>query len=94
MAQRPILEVRDILGHSAIKMTEMYGQLAPENLVDPVSSIKDRLRFGYTATCDKQLPEDVSPQVIDKMDEKGWARKDSNLRPMDYESETKLRKLH
>jgi hypothetical protein len=48
MAQRPILEVRDILGHSAIKMTEMYGQLAPENLVDPVSSIKDRLHFGST----------------------------------------------
>jgi hypothetical protein len=24
--------------------------------------------------------------VIDKTDEKWWARKDSNLRPMDYES--------
>ena len=75
-------------------MTEMYGQRAPENSVDPVSSIEDRLRFGNTATCEKQLLEDVSPRVIDKTDEKWWARKDSNLRPMDYESETKLRKLH
>ena len=56
------------------------------NLVDAVSSIEDRLHFGPTATSDAQSPEDVSPQVIDKMDEKWWARKDSNLRPMDYES--------
>ena len=94
VARRPILEVRDILGHSAIKMTEMYTQLAPENLVDPVSSIENWLRFGSTATCDKQLPEDVSSQVIDKMDEKWWARKDTKLRPMDYESKPKLRRLH
>ena len=65
---------------------EKYAHLAPENLVDAVSSIEDRLHFGSTATCDEQSPEDVSPQVIDKMDEKWWARKDSNLRPMDYES--------
>jgi len=85
MAGRPILEVRDILGHSTIKMTERYAHLAPENLVDAVSSIEDRLHFGSTATSDEQSPEDTSPQVIDKTDEKWWARKDSNLRPMDYE---------
>ena len=44
------------------------------------------LHFGSTAICDKQSREDSSPQVIDKVDEKWWARKDSNLRPMDYES--------
>ena len=49
MAGRPILEVRDILGHSTIKMTERYAHLAPENLVDAVSSIEDRLHFGSTA---------------------------------------------
>ena len=67
-------------------MTERYAHLAPENLVDAVSSIEDRLHFGSTATYDEQSPEDSSPQVIDKMNEKWWARKDSNLRPMDYES--------
>ena len=49
MAGRPILEVRDILGHSTIKMTERYAHLAPENLVDAVSSIEERLHFGSTA---------------------------------------------
>ena len=67
-------------------MTEKYAHLAPENLVDAVSSIEDRLHFGSTATSDEQSREDSSLQVIDKMDEKWWARKDSNLRPMDYES--------
>ena len=60
--------------------------MLPENLVGAVSSIEDRLHFGSTAASDEQSPEDVSPQVINKMDEKWWARKDSNLRPMDYES--------
>ena len=55
------------------------------NLVDAVSSIEDRLHFGSTAASDEQSPEDMSPQVIDKMDEEWWARKESNLRPMDYE---------
>ena len=67
-------------------MTERYAHLAPENLVDAVSSIEDRLHFGSTATSDEQSPEDSSPEVIDKTDEKWGARKDSNLRPMDYES--------
>ena len=67
-------------------MTEKYAHLAPENLVDAVSSIEDRLHFGSTATSDEQSREDSSLQVIDKMDERWWARKDSNLRPMDYES--------
>lgn len=49
--------------------------MLPENLVDAVSSIEDRLHFGSTAASDEQSPEDVSPQVIDKMDEKWWARK-------------------
>ena len=53
-------------------MTEKYAHLAPENLVDAVSSTEDRLHFGSTATSDEQSPEDSSPQVIDKMDER-WS---------------------
>ena len=86
MAGRPLLEVRDLLGHSTIKMTERYAHLAPENLVDAVSSIEGRLHFGSTADNNEQAQGDDGLQVIDMMDEKWWARKDSNLRPMDYES--------
>jgi len=75
-------------------MTEIYAHLAPENLIDAVSSIEDRLHFGSTATSDEQSPEDSNLQVIDKTDERWWARKDSNLRPMDYESTTLLRPLY
>jgi site-specific recombinase XerD len=28
----PLTEVRDLLGHSSIKMTERYAHLAPENV--------------------------------------------------------------
>jgi site-specific recombinase XerD len=43
MEGRSLMEVRDILGYSTVKMTERYAHLAPENLVDAVSSIEDRL---------------------------------------------------
>ncbi len=86
MAGRPLLEVRDLLGHSTIKMTERYAHLAPENLADAVSSIEGRLHFGSTADNNEKTQGDDGLQVIEMMDKKWWARKDSNLRPMDYES--------
>ena len=73
-------------GRFTIKMSERYAHLAPENLVDAVSSIEGRLHFGSTADNNEKSQGDDSLQVIDMMDKKWWARKDSNLRPMDYES--------
>jgi len=59
-------------------MTERYAHLAPENLVDAVSSIEGPLHFGSTADNNETTQGDESLQVIDMMDEKWWARKDSN----------------
>lgn len=42
-----LAEVRDVLGHSTIKMTERYAHLAPENLRKAVAVLENRLRFDY-----------------------------------------------
>jgi site-specific recombinase XerD len=38
IAGGPLLQVRDLLGHSTIKLAEHYAHLAPENFVNAVSS--------------------------------------------------------
>jgi hypothetical protein len=42
----------------------------------------------------QDAPEPGRSQITDRSDERWWARKDSNLRPRDYESQTRLRRLH
>jgi hypothetical protein len=59
-------------------MTEYYVHLAPQNLVDTVSSIEDRPHFDSIADNNQQAQGDTNSRVIDLMDEKWWARKDSN----------------
>jgi len=86
MAGRPLIEVRDLLGHSTVKMTERYAHLAPENLVDAVSSIENQLHYGSTLDNSEKVTGGESHQLLNFTDERWWARKDSNLRPMDYES--------
>jgi integrase len=39
MAGVPLPEVRDLLGHSSIKVTERYAHLAPENLRRAIDSL-------------------------------------------------------
>jgi integrase len=41
----PLTEVRDLLGHSTVKMTERYAHLAPENVPAAVARLEtDRSR--------------------------------------------------
>jgi len=86
MSGRPLIEVRDLLGHSTVKMTERYAHLAPEILVDAVSALENPLHFGSTPDSNDEGTGKEDPQVLEFTDESWWARKDSNLRPMDYES--------
>jgi hypothetical protein len=54
--------------------------------MDAHSSLEARLQLGSTADMIEDAPEMGCSQIIDMSDERWWARKDSNLRPMDYES--------
>ena len=43
----PLAEVRDLLGHASVTMTERYAHLAPENVRAAVARLDNRSRFGH-----------------------------------------------
>ncbi|MFO1351545.1 MAG: site-specific integrase [Gammaproteobacteria bacterium] len=54
----PLPEVRDLLGHSSVQMTERYAHLAPENVRAAVARLEDgKSYFGHTDNADEQPKE-------------------------------------
>ena len=46
----PLTEVRDLLGHSTVNMTERYAHLAPENIRAAVKLLEgDQSRSGHVS---------------------------------------------
>lgn len=43
----PLMEVKDLLGHTTVRMTERYAHLAPENVRDAVAVLDAPSRFSH-----------------------------------------------
>ncbi len=54
----PLSEVRDLLGHSTVMVTERYAHLAPENVRAAVTQLEDiQSHFGHTkVVCEVDVP--------------------------------------
>ena len=55
MEGRSLMEVRDILGHSTVKMTERYAHLAPERLREAVSVLETGRTFAVPSSTTRRL---------------------------------------
>lgn len=49
-----LAEVRDLLGHASITMTERYAHLAPENVRAAVAVLDSVSRSGHVASANQE----------------------------------------
>ena len=56
-AGAPLSEVRDLLGHSSVTMTEKYAHLAPENVRAAVRLLEHVSHFGHSAPHSQRIEE-------------------------------------
>ena len=59
-AGAPLAEIRDLLGHSTILMTERYAHLAPQNLRTTVARF-DESRFGHATENEERAKSESQP---------------------------------
>lgn len=60
----PLAEIRDLLGHASIKMTERHARLAPENIRATVAVLDEASRRDRAGT----LPGvQEAPQPLEKL---------------------------
>jgi site-specific recombinase XerD len=54
----PLAEVRDLLGHASIVMTERYAHLAPERVRAAVTRLEAaKSRFSHGGDCDEEVKQ-------------------------------------
>jgi integrase len=86
----PLAEIRDLLGHASIEMTERYAHLAPENIRAAVAVLEKASRCCHAGI----LPsEEEMPQPFEKTGAPGGTRtRDLRLRrPTLYPTELRAR---
>jgi len=57
----PLSEIRDLLGHSTISMTEKYAHLAPENIRSAVSVLDGT---GHDSVTQKKTTQNTAPNSL------------------------------
>ncbi len=82
----PLTEVRDLLGHAKVKMTEKYAHLHPENVRAAVARLDGESRSSHVADLTGLLGKANAMLAFDISKEIWWPGTESNCRHGDFQS--------